>query len=206
MTISFPLTFPTAVTPSRIVVRAVSVVGISESPFTLEQQGYVHQGQRLEADISLPPMQRANAETFIAFLLALNGREGTFTMSPDPANPSPRGTWDGSPKVLGAHAAGVTSIAMDGFGGFATVKAGDWFQIGTGSATELHKVVQDATADSGGQLTLDIWPRTRAALADNDTFDTSSPVGLWRLASNTREWSIEIAGMYGLGLSVTEAL
>ena len=139
-------------------------------------------------------------------ILALNGREGTFTMG-DPVNVAPRGTWAGSPKVVGPLAVGVKSIPMDGFSASATVKAGDWFQTGSGASTHLHKIVQDATADGSGLATLEIWPRTRAALVDNATFTTASPKGLWRLVDNGRNWSIGLAQLYsGLRLSCIEAL
>jgi hypothetical protein len=108
--------------------------------------------------------------------------------------------------VLGAHAARVKTIAMDGFSAAATVKAGDWFQIGSGANTHLHKVVQDATADGSGLLTLEIWPRTRAALADNDTFVTSSAKGIWRLAENSRRWTLEDVRIGGIAVAAIEAL
>ena len=124
----------------------------------------------------------------------------------DSLGTNPRGTWAGSPKVLGAHAVGVKSIAMDGFSAAATVKAGDWFQIGSGSTTHLHKVVQDGTADGSGLLTIEVWPRTRAALLDNDTFTISSAKGIWRLANNSRRWTIEDMRFGGIVVGAVEAL
>lgn len=205
MAISYPLSLPATDWPAEIEFGAESVVGINVSPFTKEQQVYAHQGECWMATVTLQPMKRATAEQWVAFLLALNGVEGTFLMG-DPVNTSPQGTWLGAPKVLGAHAVGVKSIAMDGFTAGATVKGGDWFQTGTSGNAHLHKVVQDGTADGSGLLTLEIWPRLRAALSDNDTFDTSSPVGLWRLASNKRGWTIRRAQIYGIQFDAMEAL
>jgi hypothetical protein len=127
-------------------------------------------------------------------------------MSPDPLNTTPRGTWAGSPKVVGPLAVGVKSIPMDGFSASATVKAGDWFQYSSGSGTNLHKIVQDGTADGSGLLTMEIWPRARIALADNATFTTASPVGLWRLASNMRGYELGKGGIYSIGFSCVEVL
>ena len=205
MSISFPLSLPTATGVQHIAVRARSVVGVGESPFTYEQQVQAMQGARWEADVQLPPMKRVDAEYWIAFLLALNGREGTFLMG-DPSSPTPRGTWAGSPKVLGAHAARLKSVAMDGFTPGATVKAGDWIQDNSGSSTHLYKVLQDATADGSGLLTLEIWPPLRESLADNDVFNTTPALGIWRLASNVREYSIDMAMFYGISFSCVEAL
>ena len=205
MALSFPLALPSSCAARYIKLRAHSTVGLQISPFTREQTAYVHQGEVWSIDVQYPPLVRANAEDVIGFLVGLNGMEGTFTAG-QPGYATPRGTWAGSPKVLSAHAAGVKSIAMDGFSAGATVKRGDWLQTGSGSSAHLHKIVQDGAADGSGLLTLEVWPRTRAALADNDTFVTASPVGLWRLASNDREWDIETAMLYGISFSAIEAL
>lgn len=205
MALSYPLTLPATRWPAEITIRARSVVGMSVSPFSQEQQVYVHQGECWMLSVVLQAMKRADAEKWVSMLLGLNGVEGTFLMG-EPVNTSPQGTWLGSPKVLGAHAIGVKSIAMDGFTAGATVKAGDWIQQSSGANSHLYKIVQDATADGSGLLTLEIWPRLRLALVDNETFVTSSPKGIWRLASNEREWSIRHAQIYGIAFDAMEAL
>ena len=205
MAITYPLDLPAELVTRGMRFRAVSAVGVSASPFTGAQQVYSHAGETWALDFDLPPMKRADAEPCVAFLLALNGREGIFVAG-DPLNTSPRGTWAGSPLVNGAHAAGVKTVVLDGFTAAATGKAGDWIQFATGASRRLHKVVQDFTADGSGNATIEIWPRTRAALANNDAFVTSSPKGIFRLASNVREWSIEIAQLYGLQFSAVDAL
>jgi len=205
MAISYPLTFPTVAEQSRISIRLSDVVGLQSSPFSFEQTIYDWGGDRLEADVELPPMKRADAEEFVAFLWALRGPLGTFLMG-DPVGASPRGTWAGSPLLVGAHAAGARTLSVDGFTGGATGKAGDWIQFGSGSSTRLHKVLQDFTADGGGAATIEIAPRLRAALADNEPLVSSSCKGRWRLASNVREYSIELAQIYGLRFSCIEAL
>src|SRR5690349_18590665 len=206
MAISYPLSLPAAWKIRRATMRADSVVGFTESPFSKTQQVYAHQGECWAMDVQLTPMVRNNAQDCIALLLALNGMEGTVLMPPPGNSLGVRGTWAGSPKVFGAHAAGVKTIAMDGFTAAATVKAGDWFQTGSGSTTHLHKIVQDGTADGSGLLNIEIWPRTRAALADDATFTIVSPVGQWRLANNQREWDLDIAQIYGITARFIEAL
>lgn len=205
MTISFPVSPPAVWLPSRWRVQAHSTVGVSRSPFTAEQQVYAHLGEFWTVEVSLPAMARADAEACIAFLLSLSGMEGTVLFG-DPVGAAPRGTWAGSPKVSGAHAARVKSILMDGFTAGATGKAGDWLQFGTGSSAHLHKVVEDFTADGSGIATAEIWPATRAALADDATFVTSGAKGLWRRAANDQGWDIELAQVFGLQASFLEAL
>ena len=205
MSLAFPLSPPTSRGPRRVTIEALSAVGISESPFTFEQQAYVHQGERWGLEFELGSMNRDEGEEWAAFITSLNGREGTFLMG-DPLGAAPRGTWAGAPKVLGAHAAGVKSIAMDGFSVGATVKAGDWFQRGSGASTHLYKVMQDATADGSGLLTLELWPRLRVALVDNDTFTTSSAKGIWRLTDNSRRWTLDDVRIGGIVVGAAEVL
>ena len=209
MSISYPLALPTVTVAKAINFAAQSIVGMSASPFTGEQQVYVHQGEWWEAQVTLPPMTRADAETWIAFLLALNGREGTFLMG-DPANPTARGTAGGSPVVDGGSQTGKTLNTRGWSGSTGVMLAGDWLQLGTGSGSHLHKVVQSADAGTGspglGTTSLEIWPRLRSSPSDGDPIVVSAAKGLFRLASNKREWSIEEAKIYGINFACVEAL
>lgn len=205
MAITYPLALP-SLRFARVTLRAVSGVAVSESPFTGAQQVYAQPRELWAADLSLPPMDRADAEAWVAWFLALNGREGTFLLG-DPRNVSPRGTWAGSsPLVNGAGQTGKT-LAIDGLSAGATVKAGDWFQLGSGASSRLHKVAQDATANGAGQVTLDLWPRLRASPADNAALTLASPQGVFRLSANDTAWSLEPGALYaGFNFSAGEAL
>src|SRR6187549_2995594 len=98
MTITFPLSLPNTTSETSVSIRARSVVGVSPSPFTGEQQVYRHPGQMFAAEVSLKPMRRADAEAWICWKLSLNGMEGTFLMG-DPLGAVPRGVATGSPVV-----------------------------------------------------------------------------------------------------------
>ena len=50
MAISYPISLPAAFVAARTVIRQNNTVGESVSPFSAEQQLYVHQGQYWEAD------------------------------------------------------------------------------------------------------------------------------------------------------------
>lgn len=206
MAISYPLAVPTGKGPVRLTFGAESVVAVSESPFSKTQQVYAHQGDGWTCDVELPPLVgRATGEEWVAFLLALNGREGTFLMG-DPANIAPRGIGTGTPLVKGASQTGRT-LLTDGWtsGQTGILKAGDWLQLGTGASTHLHKVVQDANSDGSGNATLEIWPRLRSSPADNAAIVVASPKGLWRLADNRRQWSLEAVLRYGISFTCVEA-
>lgn len=204
MSLTYPLALPSVTERAQITFRMRDAVGLGESPFDLSQQAQHLGGARWEADVTLPPMNKAAADDWTGWLAALAGMYGTFLMG-DPDHTSPRGTWAGTPLVNGAHAAGVSSIAMDGFTGAATVKRGDRFQVGTGSSTRYHMVTQDAVA-SGSALTLEIWPPLRAALADNTALTTSNPQCRFRLASNVREFNMAPGVIYGIRFACIEAL
>ena len=91
MAIAYPLSIPTAIGIEQIELRANNVVAVSESPFTFVQQTVVHSGQRWEASVTIPPVRRDLAEPWIAFLLSLQGRRGTFLLG-DPNMATPRGS------------------------------------------------------------------------------------------------------------------
>lgn len=200
MTISYPITLPTSGGYARVEFRMSNVVGVSTSPFTLQQQLVRHQGARWEADVTIAEMERPAAEEWIAALTSLRGAWGTFRLG-DPGGATPRGTWAGTPLVKGGSQTGET-LLVDGFSAGATVKAGDYLQVGD----RLYKILVDAT-EAAGEITLDIWPRLRESPADNAVVTTSNARGLFRLAGNQSGWSLQGAGLrYSIAFGAVEAI
>lgn len=76
--------------------KGMTVAGQSISPFTLQQQTYLHQGEAWAAEVTLPLMDRAEAEAWVAWGLALRGKYGTFCLG-DPSGTTPRGSALGNP-------------------------------------------------------------------------------------------------------------
>lgn len=179
---------------------------MSASPFTLGQQIYQHQGQAWEAEISLPPMKRGDAEEWIAFLMSLAGRYGTFLLG-DPAGATARGALGGTPLVNGASQSGQT-LAVDGWTASVTniLKAGDYIQLGSGTTTRMHKILQNASSNGSGQTTLDIWPRLRETPSDNAAVTTAACKGTFRLADNATDFDINEASVYGIVFAAVEAI
>lgn len=205
MAISYPVIFPNLGIRSMNI-RAKSIVGVSQSPFTGQQQVYKHQGQWWEAEVSLPPMQRVDAEQVAAFLLKMNGQYGTFLLG-DPANIAPRGVGTGTPLVKGGSQTGDTLIT-DGWTINITgiLKAGDWIQLGSSSTARLYKVLDDVNSNSSGEATLTLWPNLRSSPSDNSSIVVNTPRGLWRLSSNETQYSIDEASVYGITFACVEAL
>lgn len=206
MAISFPLALPTTQVARRVRFGALSAVGVSASPFTFAQQVFAHQGGMWRAEVEIPPMKRADAAAWIAFLVKLNGREGTFLMG-DPTSETPRGTWSaGAPVLSGAHARGAKTLTIRGVDG-RTWKEQDWFQIGSGDDSRLHMVVQDGQQiGSPSTGSVEIWPALRTDYSDGAALTVSAAKGRWRLSSNERAWDVDLAQVYGLQFSCEEAL
>lgn len=206
MAISYPVTFPASIGVSSINIRARTVVGVSASPFTGQQQVYRHQGQWWEAEVTLPPMKRSDAEQVIAFLLKMNGQYGTFLLG-DFSSAAPRGVGTGTPLVNGASQTG-DELVTDGWTADTTgiLKAGDWIQLGSGSNTRLHKVLDDVDSDGSGNATINIFPSLRESPADDDAVVVTNTKGRWRLSSNETEYSLDNASIYGITFACVEAL
>lgn len=206
MAISFPRSLPTVIGIANITLRAVNQTAMTMSPFTYKQQIHNHAGQRWEAEVQLPPMKSDTAEEWIAFLLSLNGRAGTFLLG-DPNRTTARGALGGTPLVNGADQTG-SSISIDGCSSNVTgwMKAGDYIQLGSASTATLHKVLQDADTNSSGEVTLDIWPNIISAPANNASVITSNTVGRWRLNSGEQDWSINSASTYGITFACVQVV
>jgi hypothetical protein len=195
MAISYPLTLPTTIGMSQITISANNVDVLTMSPFTYAQgQVLQYAGEMWTASVSIPPVKRDLAEAWVAFLLSLHGRVGTFLMG-DPNAAAPRGTVT-SLTVTGTTGQSSVTVAMTG-----TLLAGDYIQIGTASDATLHKVLVDKT-NAG---TLEIWPalrKDRTAVAAT----TLNTVGLWRLSSSVATWQIDQISSYGITFDCMEVV
>ena len=194
MAISYPLSLPTNVGMASIELRARNTVAVSMSPFTYKQQTHSYDGQMWEADITLPPMNRDDAESWVSFLMSLKGRAGSFLLY-DPSARSARGTAT-SATVTGSAGDDSLSVVMTG-----TLKAGDYIQIGAASDATLHKVL----VDQSGSGTLEVWPKLRKDRT-SVAVDLTSASGVFRLASNETAWSVDNASFFGICFGATEVV
>ena len=195
MAISYPLNTPTTIGIESIELRAVNAVAVSQSPFTYKQQVISHQGQIWSASVSIPSIRRDLAAEWKAMLVALKGSVGTFLLG-DPDYVTPRGTVSGTPTLSGTAGDSTVSVTMTG-----TLLAGDYIQLGTGSAARLHQVL----VDQSGSGNLEIWPNLRSTYS-GETVIYSSPKGVFRLGNSTTSWSIDNASFYGISFEAIEAL
>lgn len=202
MAITYPLTLPASpgFVTSRF--RLVSNVTVHASPLSKVEQVLERDGALWGADYGLPPMKRAQAAAWIAALVALRGRFGTFYAF-DPDARTPRGVATGTPLVDGASQAGNTlntkgwSVSVTGI-----VKAGDYLEVNT----RLHMVVQDANSAAGGLAALAIEPKLRESPADNAAITMTNAKVRMRLAANEVAWDADNVARFGLSFAAVEAL
>jgi hypothetical protein len=67
--------------PASIDFTQVDAVAVSTSPFTFQQQVQQWSGSYRKASVSMPAMTDANAQAWIAFLVALDGSANVFQFS-----------------------------------------------------------------------------------------------------------------------------
>lgn len=203
MSISYPLNLPGVRDSSSIELITRFATSLSESPFSLRQQVYDFGGDRWEAIVSLPLMERADAEQWVSFLLKLRGQVGTFYLG-DPMGRLPQGVATGTPLVDGSGQTG-TSLNTKGWtpSTAGILKAGDYVQINT----SLYKVLIDAESDASGNATLELFPTLREAYSNNTALQTINAKGLFRLAdSSFSAINVNKFGHYSQSFKAIEAI
>jgi hypothetical protein len=114
--------------------------------------------------------------------------------------PAPLGTLRGTLTLNGAHALGASTLALSGGAGAggATVRAGDYFGLGTAITQQVVMSTADATADGSGNITIDISATPlRNAFSTGDTVVWDKPKALFRQTASKVSWK------YGQGKVVS---
>ena len=200
MAISYPLSTPTTSGQQSIRITANSVVAVSRSPFTRAIQAQVHQGQWWDLQVTIMSGQREDIEPWTAFLMKLNGQEGTFLLGDD-VNSNPRGAADGAPLIDGALQVGnEIDIKGASLGTTNYLMEGDWIGFNQLTIPRLYKVLEDVDSDGSGDLTVTIWPNVNSATspANGAAVAMQSPKGMFRLAGNAMPYAIRRGTVYEL--------
>jgi hypothetical protein len=177
---------PTTRSPASIQISSWSPTFISVSQSLKEQARRRGSGvQRWKLQFSYGTMERGDYLDLLAFLASQRGQYDTFTAI-IPSGISPRGALGGSPLAVGAQAAGVSSVAIDGCSINITGwgKRGDFFKWTNHS--KVYQLTADANTDGSGNTTLVFLPGLNAGVADNEAVSFSSvPFTLRLLADET---------------------
>ena len=202
---SYPLTLPTVTGVTTQNWGMERVVAVTESPFTNQEQIFEHEGAQWKATFTLPPMKKEKAAVWLAFLMSLRGRRGTFKIG-DQDRKTIQGTATGTVLVNGASQTG-NAINLDGFtASRANVfLAGDYIQINS----YLYMVSANVTANGSGEATVYVEPSLRTgieAINDNTTVVYSNTTTLMRLDNNELNWDTDKVSVYGISFACSEAL
>ncbi len=199
------LTMPTspAFRASRFGLRAHSQT--FTSPLNRAVQTLELPGALWFATYTLPPMTRAQAAAWQAFLVDLMGSAGRF-FAFDPDGKTPRGAYDSgqdTPLVVGASETGA-SLATDGWrlSGTALLLPGDYFEVNG----ELKMVTAQVDSDGGGAATIAFKPPLRASPADDAPLTLTNPTGTFMLSGDDQAaWDGDVnAIVQGLSFSAVE--
>lgn len=177
--------FPTTVGIQSMTMRLRSATAMTESVFTYDQQVFSHPGVRWEAEVTLPPMTRAEAKQYEGFFAGLRGMKETFTMGNPLHTASVTGTVTGTQNATQINEAFSGSHAV-----------GDYFSVGS----HIYIITEIVSATQ-----IKIMPPLRNTVT-SVTANFDLPVGTWRLASNEIGWSINQASIYGFSFSCIEAI
>jgi hypothetical protein len=183
---------------------AHDTVGVTQSPFTIQSQTqYWAGGDYWLVNASLPSMSNANADAWVAFLLECRGRLNVFQLG-DPSKKKPCGRPAGIPLVNGTNAAASTVLNTRGWriSTNRLLMPRDYIQIGY----RLYNVISaPVNSDSSGNATITLWPSLREQVTDGTPIVTVNCTGLFRLASNDREYTFRETKTVGLSFKCEEA-
>lgn len=192
---------------SGVVISMTRVVGRTASPFTLEDQAYRWGGDQWSMEFTLPPQTtRARASEWIAFGLKLEGSFNQFLMG-DPSARLPMGVATGAPLIDGAGQQGGILLTKGWTPNVSNIlRRGDYIQVGTGSLSRLHMVLDNANSDGSGLASLSIAPNLRYSPGNNDPIVVNNPKGVFRMVDNTFSWAVSPGGIYRLGFRAMEVI
>lgn len=185
------LNLPDSACIASVIMTINRTVGITQSPFTKEEQAFLWPGAVWSMDFSLPPLTDPDAVAeWKAFALKLQGAYGRF-LAGDPAYRGPRGAATGTPVVNGANQTG-NSLVTSGWSPSVTgiLKAGDYIQVGSGVTSRLLMVTDDVNSSAGGAATIPVEPNIGTAPNNGSAVVVNNPRGVFRLQDNTWAWSV----------------
>ena len=145
-----------------------------------------------------PPMTRAEFMPVYAFIMAQSGQHQTFNIQL-PVLDDTQGTAAGTLKSSAAHAAGLTTINVDGVVGKLSV--GDMVKFGH------DKVYMITLTNTSGDTTLiDIMPPLRQSIANDEVINYQNVTIKVRLKNDVQEFGIGNDGLFSYEVDFIEAL
>ena len=197
----YPLT-PPSTSYARVQFGNTNNNAIVRNPFTAQHQIQERDYSQWSATVSLPPMRVDEAREWIVFLMRLKGRAGTFYFGDRsiPNNVSLPGT-----TRVAATAGSYDIQANIPPTATGSLVSGQFIQINTGILSRLHMVASASTPNAAGNLTITLEPPLKADVPANTSLIFDNPKGVFRMATNRTEWSIDVFENFGLNFVCEEA-
>lgn len=157
------------------------------------------------ADFSIAPLYESRAGLWKATLLKLKGQVNQFEMW-DVRRPVPLGTMRGTMTLAAGSAQSATSLVISAGVGQAstTLLQGDYLQLGSGVTQQVVMVMDDATADGSGDITVTIESPLRNAFSLGESVTWNKPKALFRRVESDTNWNYEPFIARGFGLTLIE--
>ena len=178
MTITYPLTWPLGVRPTRIELSVAAMTKSGGQSITGAEQIIASPAARWEGKLTLPAMNAAMLLQWRGFVAALQGRLGTFNMPIFDAGRQPFAVGLVISVTATAAALNATSLTLTVTQG-GPILAGHRFSIGG----RLYEVMQSVPS-GGGVYAVDIHPWLRAAITNGTVCEFANPTSLMRLATD----------------------
>lgn len=190
MSVAFPVFMPIGGDDRTLIqsynLSLVSKVGISESPFSFQQQVQDYGADRWEGTITTRPLYGEDARNMRGFLNSIQGRRGTFqfaipqNLSSDYELNSAFSTQDHihiRPKT------GVTP-AHD-------LTRGTYFSLGSSGNRRLFMMSEDYSGSTATEHS--IAPRSNyISYSTGEDLVTINPIGTFRLTSNETSFGVDV--------------
>lgn len=186
MAFSYPLTMPASPFPVSVKWRLNKAQTESKSPFTFQTQTYDWLGSQWVVDVEYPIMTILEARAWVAFLLELQGKKGSFYFNP-PDTPV-LGNGGGTPVISSVTNRNTVVISGATANQSPWLMAGDYFSFSNG---ELKRCVSDANSNGSGVVTVNFAPHYRTIPTVSSQVATLSARGIFRLASSNVEFTVQ---------------
>ena len=159
--------------------------------------------QRWKFTCKYTNLTRAEFAPILAFITKQRGQKETFTVIP-PKIKDALGSETTSISVNGAHTAGDTTIAIDGFNADSagSLKAGDFIKFN--NHTKVYMVVADVTPSSNA-ATVTIEPPIIEALANDEAVTYDNVPFTVYLDTRVQQYQLGINDLYNYEFDVCEA-
>ena len=204
----YPLTLPASPGFTKVETTMSTATGYSESNFTGRQHVSPRSYHVQNFTVTLPPMLKNEALSWLVFMTTLNGQAGTFRMGP----PTDNNEMTRDATVRLAAAAGTYDLNVTFATGFSgQIRPGQYIELGTGATSKLYMITAATNPIPVGQTNagssqLTLWPPLKTAQAVNNPVKFIDPKGVFMLATNDVSWNIDEVQKFGIQFAIREAI